>query len=95
MCFGASMTPTGPILMGLRNPASRSLVRDVNEQLMAFAPPGASWTSINVNRNSVASPHEDTGNTGLSMIVLVGSFSGGAFLLGPETVIEPGGVVSA
>ena len=89
------MTPTGPILMGLRNPKSRSLVRNVNEQLRTFAPPGASWTSIQINRNSVASPHEDKGNTGLSMIVLIGSFTGGAFLLGHDTAIEPGGVVSA
>ena len=95
MCFGASMTPTGPILMGLRNPKSRSLVRNVNEQLRAFAPPGASWTSIQINRNSVASPHEDKGNTGLSMIVLIGSFTGGHSSWDTIPLSSRGGVVSA
>ena len=95
MCFGASMTPTGPILMGLRNPKSRTLVRTINEQLRAFAPPGASWTSIQINRNSVASPHEDKGNTGLSMIVLIGSFTGGHSSWDTKPLSSRGGVVSA
>ena len=80
VCFGASMAPTGPLIMGLRDTAALVLVRQVNAVLREFAPAGAAWSSIQLNHNTVASLHEDKGNTGLSMIVIVGSFSGGSFL---------------
>ncbi len=85
------MTPAGLVVVGLRDAVTRDRVREINVQLLQFAQKGAEWTSIQINRNSVASPHEDKGNAGLSMIVLVSSFSGGLSYSGLSLPSSPGG----
>ena len=45
------------------------------------------WSSIQINRNTVATPHEDSRNKGISLVILLGNFTGGAFIC-PEDGIH-------
>ncbi len=43
--------------------------------------PDFTWTSLQVNRNTTAAPHRDTGTIGPNAIALFGDFAGGALLV--------------
>ena len=50
------------------------------------------WTSIQVNRNTVSDWHADSGNIGLSMMIVLGRFSGGEFQVGTSSPQSLAGV---
>ena len=60
----------------------RELVVTVNRMVAeALSEAGrfALWSSIQVNADSIARPHQDVGVDGISLVFLAGAFSGGAF----------------
>ena len=50
------------------------------------------WASLQINRNSVSSPHVDRNNEGPSIVMLFGDFEGGAFSMsdGSHSIRKPG-----
>ena len=53
--------------------ANRALVAALGPEEASFT-----WTSLQLNRDTVAEPHVDEGTIGMSAIVLLGTFTGGA-----------------
>ena len=49
-----------------------------------------SWTSVQANHNTVASPHHDRDARGLALLIVLGDFTGGAFRLDGTTVDAKG-----
>jgi hypothetical protein len=46
--------------------------------------PGRRWSSLQVNYNTVSQEHCDSNNRGTSLIVTVGDYTGGSFVLGDQ-----------
>ena len=53
----------------------------------------AYWTSLQVNADTVATPHVDVGCKGLSLILLSGAFSRGAFVSEDGKLETPGEIL--
>ena len=51
------------------------------------------WTSIQLNHNTISEWHIDKGNKGLSMMLVVGDFTGGEFEVGPSGPLDLRGKV--
>lgn len=77
--LGLTSDPTEQVYFGPWEALAVYINQLVTEALRAAARK-ASWTSIQVNVDTIAAAHRDNGTTGVSLILLAGSFSGGAFL---------------
>ena len=77
-CVGASMNARGATFNRPHSFGQEVLVKRVNQLIAASAHPSFVWTSLQFNKNTVASPHIDQHNRGLSWILICGSYTGGA-----------------
>ena len=72
----------------------KTIVSTINEDLAKVV--SFTWTSVQVNLNTVASPHIDAGNQGLSLIVSLGAHTGGNFFCeGAFDDVSPKGCLCA
>ena len=53
-------------------------------------PHDAVWTTLQLNRNSVAEEHVDKGNEGLSILITAGKYDGGEFYIGNRLILPSG-----
>jgi len=82
ICRGATFGKQGPYVH--LPEAAGELCTALNHMLETTLQKKAvsfSWTSVQVNRGTIASEHRDSNNLGLSAFVLLGNFSGGEFVL--------------
>jgi hypothetical protein len=78
-CVGATFDPKGPRL-GTYTEKSKSDIRVINECIRSMPEfDSFVWGSLQINKDSVSAPHVDKNNTGPSVIILLGTFTGGAF----------------
>jgi hypothetical protein len=66
---------------------------EVFEACQAALPPGLAFDFVTVNRNLCTHRHQDAGNSGLSAIIFLGSFEGGALVLEDGRRFEAPGVL--
>ena len=81
ICMGLTNTQRGHVVAHLHD-SFRHLAVLINEMVNAALSDSFqafSWTSIQLNKNTVSVPHRDSNNAGLSLVLLAGSFTGGAF----------------
>ena len=89
-CLGLTNTPEGPRL-GRYTAQTKTLsmtIGNIVRKLMVKNPwlHQFKWTSIQVNNNSIAQPHVDSGNVGLSLTMGFGDYTGGMFRTGDKDV---------
>ena len=92
-CFGATAWKEGA--EGLE-PKQARLVQALNQALsesLSAADHSFTWNSIQVNKDSVAARHADSGTHGTTAICLFGQFQGGAFNLADGTSLKDTGQV--
>ena len=78
-CVGATFDPKGPRL-GSYTDRSKDAIRIINSCIQSVPEfRGFEWGSLQINKNSVSTPHVDRNNTGPSVIILLGQFTGGRF----------------
>jgi hypothetical protein len=68
---------------------------EVFEACLAALPPGLTFDFVTINRNLCTYRHQDAGNAGLSMILFLGRFEGGALVLEDGRRFEAPGVLRA
>jgi len=51
-------------------------LRDLGDQLVPFT-----YDAITINQNTVMGPHKDKGNLGSSLLITLGNYTGGSFVL--------------
>lgn len=81
-CVGITPVDGRPIVAGILNRRCpvvlKDLVKTINCSLhQAFNTKELFWSSLQINVDTVAACHKDTGNIGLSAYVLTGEFTGG------------------
>ena len=79
--FGLERSAPGADQVTDCNFSDSLLIQTANRALAAaLGPEGASftWTSLQLNRDTIAHPHFDTGTVKKSAVVLLGDFAGGA-----------------
>ena len=93
VCLGLSGPVQKPGVNTLHGTANESLVLINSVFSWASARLGASigWTSIQLNVDTVADWHVDVGNIGLSMMIVLGDFSGGEFEIGDSGPLQLNG----
>ena len=78
-CVGATQDPTGQAKVAHAYiEAKREAMLIINRYLTTLKLAGFRWTSLQFNRNTISDPHTDKNNLGLSVIILLGNYSGGS-----------------
>ena len=49
------------------------------------------WSSLQFNKNTVARPHTDRNNEGLSLVIVVGDYTGGSLVVLGRRITTPSG----
>ena len=81
MCIGLTANPSGPMIHG-DDGLYQTLSDAVNQSLFyAYGLHGFYWSSIQVNKNTVATPHRNKSNMGPSAIIFIGNFTGRELVL--------------
>jgi hypothetical protein len=79
-CLGPTYDRGTPRLAAYTKPYAQ-LTREINEAIRnTLGDKQFYWGSLQINKNSVSSRHTDKNNEGLSLIILLGDFSGGSFV---------------
>ena len=84
LCVGTISSSRGGASLWFGNEQLQRLIKDLNHILSSVIPVSewnSTWTSLQINHNTVADWHKDEKNRGLSVILSVGSYSGGRFIL--------------
>ena len=77
LCLGASNCPRGPYVTKMTD-AQIALLTAINNVVHRYADTSTfKWSSIQINKNTVAEKHKDSNNEGLSAIALLGDFTEG------------------
>ena len=71
--------------------AQRVAVLALNRLIRSSCHPAFEWTSLQFNRNTVADPHTDKNNVGLSFVLVCGSYSGGSLCVPRRGIETPPG----
>ena len=78
-CLGATYDPDGPRL-GAYTRRCAEAIKTINSCISeVLGNRNFEWGSLQINKDSVSKPHKDKNNRGPSMVILLGSFTGGAF----------------
>ncbi len=92
-CFGATALKEEAKSL---EPKQARLVKALNQALneaLSKSDHAFTWNSIQVNKDSVAARHADSGTCGFTAICLFGNFEGGAFTLADGTTLTATGQV--
>ena len=89
--LGINSGPKGAFLDIAGNKAS--LARKINSLLSPYVPRLFRYSSIFVNLDTIAHEHVDSGNHGLSVLILLGQFQGGAYFSEGHSDINEVGTV--
>lgn len=68
--------PPFPCSNNTRYPELYEALRALGDQIVPFT-----YDGITINQNTVMGPHKDKGNLGSSLLVTLGKYSGGSFIL--------------
>ena len=83
--IGANYQPGAcQLLVALKNTASMSVIANVSRGLKTFIMqhcPGNMYDMVQINKNCVSKPHQDSGNIGESTLVGLGTYTGGDTIL--------------
>ena len=90
-CIGATRSRKGSYLCAPLTPAQHACVSAVNSLISSLVPSSFRWTSLQFNRNTVASPHTDRNNLGLSLVLILGDYSGGSLHVPGRDLSTPPG----
>ena len=90
-CVGASCMPHKSYFSHPRTAAQRVAVLAINRLVRTSCHDSFVWTSLQFNRNTVAKPHTDKNNIGLSFILVLGDYSGGSLHVPCRGVCTPPG----
>ena len=88
-CVGASMNAHGATFNRPHNLGQELLVKRVNALIKASAHSSFRWTSLQFNCNTVAAPHIDQHNRGLSWIFVGGAYIGGRLVVPSRDFATP------
>ena len=72
-CIGASLCRTRVLCQIPRNEQEAALTRVDNELIRKSCHSSFLWSSLQFNKNTVAQPHKDKNNVGMSVIIIMGS----------------------
>ena len=76
-CLGATAGPAGSYVAWPTTDAEAKAVKLANDVLFRSAgAKDAKWCGLQLNRNTVARPHKDKGNVGISFCVRLGGIPG-------------------
>ena len=90
MCIGLTANPSGPYTHS-DHELHRQLSDEINESLFySFGLHGFYWSTFQVNKNTVATPHKDKSNIGPSAIALIGDFEGGELFVDCTLLVSVG-----
>ena len=90
-CVGASCSPRGPLFQLPRGAPEARATRLINELVRSSCHESFLWTSLQYNRNTVAEPHEDKNNVGISFILIMGEYTGGRLIVPSRGIVTPAG----
>ena len=90
MCLGLSAGPQGARVNDLGGSAKVALrMLNMIFRWVAYRLQVAfTWTSLQLNYNTVSSPHADSGNVGLSIMLVFCPSGGGEFVLGAAPPLQ-------
>ena len=80
-CIGASQNRTGPKYSEPIGNGQRACVAAVNALIHSMGFSDFCWSSLQFNKNTDAQPHVDHNNMGLSFVLILGDYSGGALVV--------------
>ena len=90
-CVGATMNKRGPLFSPPTGSRQDRLVRAVNRLIASLGEEAFEWSSLQFNCNTVAKPHTDRNNQGLSFILIIGDYEGGSLCVPCRGIRTPEG----
>ena len=95
--FGTRLGLTMEAGMPTVSPEAHDLCKSLNDvvrDILKACALRATWSSLQINVDTIAEPHRDTGCQGTSLILLAGDFSRGAFHCG-QLLLDAAGQILA
>ena len=90
-CIGATLTRHGPKCSMPLGRGQRECVSAVNDLIRSLGFPTFMWSSLQFNKDTDAQPHTDANNLGLSLVVILGSYTGGSLCVPELKLATPPG----
>ena len=86
-CIGATRDAKGAMFTMPFNADQAECVQAANQLIHDCGLSGFHWTSLQFNKNTVACEHTDKHNKGLSLVIILGDFTGGSLCVPSRSIV--------